>query len=315
MGRLEGHGKFVFRPKWVGEPGMASVYEIVRSIARVSSPVPMLRSIVGRKPPSPPPPGFTSIVAREIIPRLVVAHAPGDVVHVEASGDAAAISADEAMTFAPLALDHDACALLDHIEVFLGRGVCVDRIFVDLLAPAARHLGVMWEDDDVDFVAVTMALWRLQEVVRELSARVPVRRFDSDQPMRALFSIMPGEQHSFGTVMIEDMFRRAGWETMILTETDTSRLLATVAANEFDLVGLTVTGDRYAETVPSVINGVRSVSRNPHVAVMVGGRIFNDHPDRAITVGADATARDATHALEVARTLVEGAIARSEVCA
>jgi MerR family transcriptional regulator, light-induced transcriptional regulator len=294
---------------------MASVYEIVRSFARVSSPVPMLRNIVGRKPPSPPPPGFSEIVAREIIPRLVVAHSVGDVVHIEPTADTAKISAEEALTFAPLALDHDACALLDHIEIFLDRGVTVDTVFVDLLAPAARYLGVMWEDDDVDFVGVTMALWRLQEIVHELSSRVPARRFDSEHPMRALFSIMPGDQHSFGTVMIEDMFRRAGWETMILTETDTSRLLATVAAHEFDLVGLTVTGDRYAETVPSVINGVRSVSRNPHVALMVGGRVFTEQPDRAMAVGADATARDATHALEVARTLVEGAVARSEVCA
>jgi MerR family transcriptional regulator, light-induced transcriptional regulator len=315
MGRLEGRGKFAFRPKWVGEPGMASVYEIVRSFARGSSPVPILRSIVGRKAPSPPPPGFTAIVAREIIPRLVVAHAPGEIVHAEPTGDSAAISAQEATTFAPLALDHDACALLDHIEIFLDRGVCVDAIFVDLLAPAARHLGVMWEEDDADFIAVTMALWRLQEVVRELSSRVPVRRFDSDHPMRALFSIMPGEQHSFGTVMIEDMFRRAGWETMILTQTDRSQLLAIVATHEFDLIGLTVTGDSYSETVPSVINGLRSVSRNPHVAIMVGGRIFTEKPDRAMAVGADATARDATHALEVARTLVEGAVARSEICA
>jgi MerR family transcriptional regulator, light-induced transcriptional regulator len=294
---------------------MASVYDIVRSFARVSSPVPMLRNIVGRKPPSPPPPGFSTIVAREIIPRLVVAHAPSDVLHVESTGEAEAISADEAQTFAPLALDHDACALLDHIEIFLDRGVCVNTIFVDLLAPAARHLGVMWDEDNADFVAVTMALWRLQEVVRELSSRVPVRRFDSDHPMRALFSIMPGEQHSFGTVMIEDMFRRAGWDTMILTQTDRSQLLATVATHEFDLIGLTVTGDGYSETVPSVINGLRSVSRNPHIAIMVGGRIFTEQPDRAMAVGADATARDATHALEVARTLVEGAIARSEVCA
>lgn len=294
---------------------MASVYEIVRSFARSNSPVPMLRSIVGRKPPSPPPPGFTAIVTREIIPRLVIAHAPGDIAVFGSTDAAAAISAEEAATFAPLAIDHDACALLDHIEKFLDRGVCVDTIFVDLLAPAARHLGVMWEEDDADFVAVTMALWRLQEVVRELSSRVPVRRSNAEHPMRALFSIMPGEQHSFGTVIIEDVFRRAGWETMILTQTDTSRLLATVAAHEFDLVGLTVTGDGYADAVPSVINGVRSVSRNPHVGVMVGGRIFTEQPDRALAVGADATARDATHALEVARTLVEGAIARSEFCA
>jgi MerR family transcriptional regulator, light-induced transcriptional regulator len=293
---------------------MASVYGIVRSIARVGSPVPMLRNMVGRKPIAPPQ-GFDVLVEREIIPRLVVAHSSDELIEARPVGDDVHISAEEAAYFAPLAIDHGACALLDHVEVFLDRGVSVDTIFVELLAPSARHLGVMWEEDDADFVAVTMALWRLQEVVRELSSRVPVRGSGSETRMRALFSVMPGEQHSFGTVLVEDVFRRAGWTTELVTECDTSQLLALVASTEFDLIGLTVTGDRHCETVPSVINGLRSVSRNPHVGILVGGRIFNEDPDLATQLGADATAHDATQALEVARTLVEGLVARSEFCA
>ena len=297
---------------------MASVYGIVRSIARVGSPGPMLRNMVTRKSAAVAPSlthSFETLVEREIIPRLVIAHGSDDLIearHTELDGH---ITAEEAALFAPLAIDHGACTLLDRVEVFLDRGVSVDTIFVELLAPSARHLGVMWEEDDADFVAVTMALWRLQEVVRELSARVPVRGMGGSTPMHALFSVMPGEQHSFGTVMVEDVFRRAGWTTELVTECDTSQLLALVAATAFDMIGLTVTGDRHCETVPSVINGLRSVSRNPHVAIMVGGRIFNEEPDLATQLGADATACDATQALEVARTLVEELVARSEFCA
>jgi methanogenic corrinoid protein MtbC1 len=274
----------------------------------------MLRNMVGRKPVTPPP-AFDILVEREIIPRLVVAHSSDDLIVAHPSDADVQIAADEAAHFAPLALELGACALLDHVETFLNRGVSVDTIFVELLAPSARHLGVMWEQDDADFVAVTMGLWRLQEIVRELSARVPVRGTGGDAPMRALFSVMPGEQHSFGTVMVEDVFRRAGWATELITECDTSQLLAVVAATEFDLIGLTVTGDRHCETVPSVIIGLRSVSRNPDVGIMVGGRVFNEDPELATQLGADATAHDATQALEVAHTLVEGLVARSEFCA
>lgn len=293
---------------------MASVYGIVRSIARVGSPVPMLRNMVGRKPVSPPP-AFDVLVEREIIPRLVMAHSSDALIEARSRVDADHITPEEAAYFAPLAIDQGACALLDHVEVFLDRGVSVDTIFVELLAPAARHLGVMWEEDDADFVAVTMGLWRLQEIVRELSARVPVRGTGGDAPMRALFTVMPGEQHSFGTVMVEDVFRRAGWATQLITECDTSQLLAKVAGEQFDLIGLTVTGDCHCETVPSVITGLRSVSRNPHVVIMVGGRIFNEEPDLATQLGADATACDATQALDVARSLVDSFVARSEFCA
>ena len=291
---------------------MASVYGIVRSIARAGSPGPMLRSMVARKPVALPPEaipadsGFVALVESEIIPRLVVAHSQDGVVSPGYAGLNGSITAHEAQAFAPCALDQDACKLLDQIELFLARGVSVDTIFVDLLAPAARHLGVMWEEDDADFVAVTMALWRLQEVVRELSARVPVRCGGGDPTRRALFSVMPGEDHSFGTVLIEDVFRRAGWATELCTQTDTSQLLARAAGIDYDLIGLTVTGDRHCQTVPSVINGLRSVSRNPDVSIMVGGRVFADDPSLAARLGADGTASDAATALEVARDLVEG---------
>jgi MerR family transcriptional regulator, light-induced transcriptional regulator len=299
---------------------MASVYGIVRSIAKAGSAGPMLRSMVGLKPVADAvpkkPAEFAALVESEIIPRLMVAHSRDGDEHVVSAplGDPT-ISYHEAKTFAPLAISLDASALLDHVDVFVQRGVTIDTIFVELLAPAARHLGEMWDEDTADFVTVTMALWRLQEVVRELSARVPVRGgAGADHIRTALFAVMPGDDHSFGTVIVEDVFRRAGWATDLMTDTSTSSLLAMVARNSYDLVGLTVSGTVCADDAPSLINAVRSVSRNPFVGIMVGGSLFNVAPQLAIEIGADATAPDALQALLVADTLVEGLLARSDLC-
>ena len=300
---------------------MASVYGIVRSIAKGGSPVPILRSIVGRKPVADETPkkpaGFVTLVESEIIPRLMVAHGrDNDHLAVSTGPGSATVSFHEAKAFAPLAIDFDASDLLDHVDVFLQRGVSIDTVFIELLAPAARHLGEMWDDDTADFVTVTMALWRLQEVVRELSARVPVRGSGGEPHVRAaLFSVMPGDDHSFGTVIVEDVFRRAGWATDLMTATSTSSLLAMVARNSYDLVGLTVSGTVCAADAPSLINAIRSVSRNPLVGIMVGGNLFNVAPQLAIEIGADATAPDALQALAAADTLVEGLRARSDLCA
>ena len=300
---------------------MASVYGIVRSIAKAGSRGPMLRSIVSRKPVADAvperPAGFVALVESEIIPRLMVSHSRDDAALPADAMLAVGASIDyyEAVAFAPLAIDLDACELLDHIDVFLARGVLIDTIFIELLAPAARHLGEMWDEDEVDFVAVTMGLWRLQEVVRELSARVPVRGGVGDErPRTALFAVMPGDQHSFGTVIVEDVFRRDGWATDLITDTSTSSLLALVARNSYDLVGLTVSGDVCADDAPSLINAVRSVSRNPFVGIMVGGSIFTVAPELAVEIGADATAPDALEALVVAHRLVDNFAARSDLC-
>ena len=246
---------------------------------------------------------LSTLIESEIIPRLMIAHA-ADGPALETSNAAAGIDASDVEQLAPLALQVEADALLAHIEKILARGVAVDTVMVDLLAPAARLLGELWEDDRCDFVDVTMGLWRLQEVVHEIAARAPAERLLAAGGHRALFASMPGDQHNFGTVVIDELFRRDGWVTDRLNAAETPDLLKRVGDDWFDMVGLTVSCDCHIGNLTSIIVALRNVSRNPRVCIMVGGRIFSADPDRAAQVGADGTARDAKLALKVAADLV-----------
>ena len=246
---------------------------------------------------------LSSLIESEIIPRLMVAHA--SVAPRAAPTDGAmAITATEIEALAPLALQVEADELLAHVEGVLARGISVDTVMVDLLAPTARLLGEYWEEDRCDFIDVTMALWRLQEVVHEIADRAPTDRRRASGGYRALFASMPGDQHSFGTVVIDELFRRDGWVTDRMSEVETTDLLRRVSAEWFDMVGLTISCDGHIPNLTAIIAALRNVSRNPHVCVMVGGRIFSADPALATTVGADGTARDARLALSVARDLV-----------
>jgi methanogenic corrinoid protein MtbC1 len=242
---------------------------------------------------------ISALIEGEIIPRLMVAHAA----ETPASG-AVGIQATEITTLAPLALQLEADALLAHVEAILTRGVSVDTVMVDLLAPTARLLGEFWERDLCDFVDVTMGLWRLQEVVHEIAARAPSERALALGGYRALFASMPGDQHNFGTVIVDELFRRDGWATDRMSGAEVPDLVRRVGHDWFDIVGLTVSCDCHIAPLASVIMALRSVSRNPRLCVMVGGRIFSADPGLATEVGADGTACDARHALEVAADLV-----------
>ncbi len=245
---------------------------------------------------------LSKLIENEIIPRLMVAH-PAEILVVACGADDQ-ISAAEVEAFAPLALHVEADALLGHCEAILRRGVAIDTLLVDLLAPAARLLGEYWENDRCDFVDVTMGLWRLQEIVHELAARLPVERHLSIGGRRALFASMPGDQHSFGTVVVDELFSREGWITDRVSEAETADLLARVSGDWFDLVGLTISCDCHIGNLPSVILALRNVSKNPRLCVMVGGRVFVEDPNLAEDVGADGTAADAKVAVKVAGGLV-----------
>lgn len=247
---------------------------------------------------------LSTLIESEIIPRLMLAHSADPQPPVPAGpGPDSAISQSEVEALAPLALLVEADALLAHVERILARGVSVDTVMVDLLAPAARQLGQLWEDDRCDFMDVTMGLWRLQEVLHEIGGGASPWTAPGGRHS-ALFASMPGDQHSFGTVVVEEVFRRDGWETDRLSDAGMSDLLKRVGGGWFDLVGLTISCDCHIAELPSLIAAMRNVSRNPRACVLVGGRVFVANPDLAVQIGADGTARDAKLALKLAATLV-----------
>ncbi|MBA3837544.1 MAG: cobalamin-binding protein [Zymomonas sp.] len=252
---------------------------------------------------------LSAVIEHEIIPRLVASRPRRPVLAVAGAPGASIADADFEV-FVPLALSAEADDLLDHAEGLIARGVSIDTLLVDLLAPTARILGEYWESGRCDFVDVTMGMWRLQEVVHELSARVPVT-LPYGKGWRALFSPVPGDQHSFASVVLDEIFAREGWFTDRLGETTAPALLDKVAADWFDLIGLTIGCASHMAALPSFIAALRGVSVNPRLVVMVGGGIFVEAPSLAAEVGADGTAADARQAVNVASKLVS-AVPRRE---
>jgi methanogenic corrinoid protein MtbC1 len=270
-----------------------------------------------------------AILEQEIIPQLLMAHlsssAGSDDQAIIGGGEGRAgappacaggrtdpvITRAAAERFMELPLRVDASALSEEVDRLVARGASVETIMIDLLAPAARRLGEMWETDECDFVDVTMGLWRLQEVMRDLSLRFPQLRAPSDAPRRALFAPMPGDVHSFGAQMIEELFARAGWQTDVLLQPERRDLLEHVARLPLDVVGLTVSRDCPSATLSSLIKAIRSVAVNPQLNVIIGGAAIVKKPAIVAEVGADGTGADAREALELAEGLVE--VARATV--
>lgn len=294
----------------MGESKASSMFEAGTAALRgvISAPLDrvMRKSTLGKSAPGD---SVNAIIEGEIIPRLLMAHSSGAARNE--SRHARPIHPDDAERFALLPLRLEAAGLLEEVNAFIKDGVSVETVCLDLLAPAARKLGEMWEHDECDFIDVTMGLWRLQEVMREVAARAPVERDFPCAPRSALFSPMPGDNHNFGALMIEEVFARAGWQSEALIKPERRELLDRLARQPFDLVGLTLTRDCPSAAVSNLIKAMRNVSANPDIIIFVGGRMINENPDLVAEVGADGTGADALAALEMAENLVKTPVART----
>jgi MerR family transcriptional regulator, light-induced transcriptional regulator len=240
------------------------------------------------------------LVVHDMLPRLVIAHSA---LPERQSTALPPIGPDQVERMAELSVQLEAHLLLELVESFLDRGLSAETLFVELLAPAARQLGKGWEEDRLDFVDVTMGLWRLQEVLRDVASRT-TRQDSAGARGSALFLPFPGDQHSFGTAMVHECFTLAGWDADMLVDATARQLLDLVARKSFDLVGLTVSCDSNIEPLSALVRAVRSVSMNPHLRIMIGGRACNAHGGITAYAGADGTAANAPAAVALAERLV-----------
>jgi methanogenic corrinoid protein MtbC1 len=203
--------------------------------------------------------------------------------------------------FVRLLLAHEPGVASAYVDTVRQRGATLEAVCLDLLAPAARELGLLWEEDECDFMQVTVGLCRLHQVLRELSPAFDCEQFPEEGDRRILLASYPGEQHTFGVTLVSQFMRRAGWEVTQVTPATVAELLALTRQNFFALVGLSVAFDRNRDDLAETIRSIREQSRNRTIGVLVGGPLFVAHPDLALSLGADATAsngRDAVHQAE-----------------
>lgn len=255
------------------------------------------------------PDALARVIEIDIIPRLLLAHRDEPAPPAPVAGPVPAIPQGFADQFAAATLTEEVGPLLARVETLMSGGISVETVYLELLAPAARRLGAWWDEDACDFVDVTMGLWRLQELVHALSALLPGIAPLEGAERRALFAPAPGEQHGLGAIIVEEFFRRAGWQTWSAPALDEDELLALAAGRPFDVIGLTVSIERHVAPLTRTIAALRRASHHQGVLIMVGGRVFSEQPQLAVEVGADGTASDGLLAVALAETLLSKRLA------
>jgi methanogenic corrinoid protein MtbC1 len=240
----------------------------------------------------------------EVVPRLLLASRA--VTQGEASSTEAESLLDSATVeeFVELILDHDPVMAVAYFEALRARGVSIEAIYLHLLTPSARRLGELWCEDLCDFTKVTLALGRLQQLLRELSPDFRCETESRQHGRRALLMPAPGEQHTFGLFMVAEFFRQAGWDVWSGLPGAGDDVISLVRAEWFDIVGLSVGSESRVDGLAATIRTVRRASRNRAIGVMVGGPLFVENPELAAVVGADATAHDGRQAAQQAAGIV-----------
>lgn len=248
-------------------------------------------------------------IQHEIIPRLMLAHRTPHECELPADFAVVKVTSEEVADFARLILTRREAQALQCIETMRIKGAPIESIYLDLLAPAARHLGELWEEDLCDFTDVTIGLGHLQKMLHQLSAEVEKKRHPVSNGLRVLLVPTPGEQHTFGLAMVAEFFQRDGWYVTGGPYDLFDDPATLVKRQKFDVVGFSLATVAQLERLTECIAEVRKASKNQGVCIMVGGPLFAGNPEFGSRVGADLVANDGSLAPGLARLHLSSGIA------
>ena len=278
-------------------------------------------STVGRRPaPAPQAPkkraasngkALAATIEAKIIPRLLVAFRSAG----QASAEAPAAHGENpaVVEFSHIVLSGTLDQAIEFVDGLRSHRQTLESIYVELVEPTACRLGDLWNADALDFVKVTVAVLRLQQVLhhfglafrREIEAR--------EHGHRALLVPAPGERGSFGHLMFgtfelalaAEFLRRDGWDACVDSSASSADAVGIVRREWFDVIELSLSSESRLDELTSGIRQIRRASRNGALGVMVGGPVFKDHPEMASRVGADVVTTSGCQAALQADGLME----------
>jgi methylmalonyl-CoA mutase cobalamin-binding domain/chain len=247
------------------------------------------------------------LVSHEIVPRLLHLHAEAvpEAPPVHAVIEALAPSSADISGLADIVLGTDLKAAVAYIVMLRDRGLSLETLFLELLEPTARRLGAMWDNDECDFIDVTLGVARLQKLLAIFNETHKVPALATRR--RVLMAMTPGDQHSFGVTMVEQFLSAAGWQVECAIAVTADEIVETARSKWFAVLGLTAGSAGQLGLLSELIPRLRARSRNERIGIMVGGPMFTADPRLAREVGADATACNAASAVLVAQKLFDEA--------
>lgn len=234
---------------------------------------------------------LAKMVEGQIIPRLMMAHQPLPLSSSESHLEDR-LGSGVTDQFALMVLSSEVDELLVHFQHFLDTLLTTECLYFEFMTATARRLGDYWAEDIISQAEVSIGLGRLQQLVRMLGRSASGSHGEGAPQRSAFFASCPGEQHSFGLALVDDLFDRAGWKTSIEPSASGDQIADTVGHEPFDLFCLNSScsfrhGAQF-DVVASTIEKVRRVTRNRDMTIIVVGRMFHERPELAVSVGADA---------------------------
>jgi MerR family transcriptional regulator, light-induced transcriptional regulator len=161
------------------------------------------------------------------------------------------------------------------IEIFYGQ----------VIQPVMYEIGSLWERGELSVAQEHLAA----AIVGRIMATISMTRIEPrGDKGKAVVTASPNEFHEIGAWMIADILKIQGWDVDYLgANTPQNDLVQFLLSSRPDVLAISVTMPFNVEKVKDIIDLIKPNPVFNKMKIMVGGRVFIEHPSLGVALGAD----------------------------
>lgn len=183
------------------------------------------------------------------------------------------------------------------------RGTSIRDIYLHVFQPVQYEIGWLWQ---TGLISVGHEHYCTNSTQLIMSMLYPKLFSGKRSGKRMLAACVQGELHELGLRMLTDFFEMDGWDTQFLgANTPVEGVVRILEEWRADMLAVGVTMHYHLDEAQKLIGAVRGSPRGRDTLVLVGGYTCLVVDNLWQKLGADGTAPDARHAIELASKLIE----------
>lgn len=197
-------------------------------------------------------------------------------------------------------LDGDETLAAREVLLAIARGRKTLDVYQEIVTPAMREVGRLWQRNEITVAHEHVISNATERIIAQLIDLAPPR---PHRDLSAVTAAVFPAQHQIGARMVGDAFAMCGWHARFLgSEIPVADLLQYVDEVSVDVICLSATVARDVIAIRTLIEELETRPIAP--VVIVGGRVFDAHPELCAKIGADAFAATPLMAVALANELI-----------
>ncbi len=208
----------------------------------------------------------------------------------------------QTLNYLQTVMEGNSSQAIDQLLSALEQGQTAVSLYTEVLLPAQREIGRLWHIGNVSIGEehlVTSTTQRAMAVIAQTSGQ------KESNGKTVIAAAVASNAHDIGVQAIADLYQMAGWRVIYLgADIPVPDLAPMVSYFDADLLLLSATLDVQIPQVKKTIADVRLRCEKP-IKILVGGYAFDQAPEIASSVGADAYTTSIIAAVETGIKLTE----------